>query len=268
MAPTSLATALTTTVNAQGIATLTLNRPDRHNAFDDTLILALNEALDQLEASTVVRAVILAATGNSFCAGADLAWMQRMGDCSEADNLKDARQLARLMHTLDNLSKPTIAAVQGPAYGGGVGLVACCDMVFAAPEACFALTEVRFGLIPAVISPYVVQKIGVSQARRYILSGERFDAVAAQRMGLVHDIAPRDELVLLAHNWANGILRNSPAALSAAKRLIADVGHVAPGPILADDCAHRIAAQRVSPEGQEGLRAFLEKRLPHWEPMA
>jgi len=259
-----MSTCLVSKIDGNGIATLTLNRPSRHNAFDDGLIVEMTQALSELGAASQVRVVILAATGTSFSAGADLGWMQRMASYGEAENLEDARKLARLMHTLDTLPKPTVAAVQGPAYGGGVGLIACCDMAFASPEAQFALTEVRLGLIPAVISPYVIRKIGVSHARRYMLSAERFDAETAQRIGLVHEIIPREEIAVLSYSWAEQLLHNGPASMLAAKQLVNDV---ADHPICAaqsEDCAQRIARQRVSEEGQEGLRAFLEKRPPRW----
>ncbi|QDQ25886.1 enoyl-CoA hydratase/isomerase family protein [Chitinimonas arctica] len=259
-----MSNALTRHIAANGLATLTLTRPERHNAFDDGLIVELTAELAKLDADPAVRVVILAAAGKSFSAGADLAWMKRMASYGESENLEDARKLAKLMHTLDTLSKPTVAAVQGPAYGGGVGLVACCDMVFAAPEAMFALTEVKLGLIPAVISPYVVRKIGNSQARRYFLSAERFSADTALRLGLVHEIAPQDEVTVLATSWATQLLNNGPASMLAAKRLVAEVSNRPICSELNDLCAQRIASQRVSPEGQEGLTAFLEKRPPNW----
>lgn len=259
-----MSTCLVTKIDDNGIATLTLNRPGRHNAFDDGLIVDITSALIELGAASNVRVVILAASGASFSAGADLSWMQRMASYGEAENLEDARKLAKLMHTLDTLPKPTVAAVQGPAYGGGVGLIACCDMAFASPEAQFALTEVRLGLIPAVISPYVVRKIGVSQARRYMLSAERFDAETALRIGLVHEIIPREEIAVRAYNWAEQLLHNGPASMLAAKQLVNDVANQPICPAQSEDCVLRIARQRVSDEGQEGLRAFLEKRPPRW----
>lgn len=255
---------LTTTIAANGVATLTLNNAERHNAFDDHLIVGLTAALEELDAASNVRAVVLAAAGKSFSAGADLNWMKRMAGYNEEENLADAKKLAKLMYTLDTLSKPTVAAVQGPAYGGGVGLVACCDMVIAAPETQFALTEVKLGLIPAVISPYVIRKIGASHARRYFLSAERFDAATGQRLGLVHEITPRDEVGPLAHSWAASLLNNGPASMAAAKRLVAEVANRPICDELNNHCAGRIAAQRVSSEGQEGLTAFLEKRPPNW----
>jgi methylglutaconyl-CoA hydratase len=259
-----MSTNLTIDIAANGVATLTMNRAERHNAFDDHLIEEMTEALVTLDKHADVRVVVLAATGKSFSAGADLGWMKRMATYSEAENLADAKKLAHLMHTLDKMSKPTVGAVQGPAYGGGVGLVACCDMVFAAPEAMFALTEVKLGLIPAVISPYVVRKMGASHARRYFISAERFDAKAAQGFGLVHEIVPRDEVLVSAMSWAAQLLNNGPMSMAAAKKLAADVADHPICDELNHDCAQRIATQRVSAEGQEGLTAFLEKRAPNW----
>ncbi|MGQ5524278.1 enoyl-CoA hydratase/isomerase family protein [Chitinimonas sp. PSY-7] len=255
---------LSVEVNTNGVATLTLNRTERHNAFDDELIVEMTNALEGLATNPAVRILVLAAAGKSFSAGADLGWMKRMASYGEAENLADAQKLAKLMHTLDTLPIPTIAAVQGPAYGGGVGLIACCDMVFAAPEAQFSLTEVKLGLIPAVISPYVIRKIGVAQARRYFLSAERFSSAIAQRIGLVHELAPQEEVSVLAHSWAAQLLNNGPMAMAAAKRLVSEVADRPICSELNDLCAKRIAAQRVSKEGQEGLTAFLEKRPPNW----
>lgn len=249
---------------ANGVATLSINRPERHNAFDDVLIVAMTEALEKLQADPAVRVVVLAAQGKNFSAGADLGWMQRMAAYAEAENLEDARKLARLMHTLDRLSKPVIGAVQGSTFGGGVGLVACCDLVVASQDAQFCLSEVKLGLIPAVISPYVVRKIGVSAARRYFLTAERFGAAEAQRLNLVHDLAPADELPALSHALAEHLLANGPEALAAAKRLIHDVADRAIDAELIDDTARRIACIRVGAEGQEGLKAFLERRPPNW----
>lgn len=253
-----------TEINEFGAAVVTLNRPQVHNAFDDALIADLTGELRRLEGDFDTRFVVLAAAGKSFSAGADLNWMRRVADYSEAENLTDAHLLAELMRALNELSKPTIARVQGPAFGGGVGLVACCDIAIASEHAAFALTEVRLGLIPAVISPYVVRAIGERQARRYLLTGERFDAREAQRIGLIHKVASDDTL----DEWVNKILRqlygNGPNAMAACKALIR---RVSLGPIDDDmvaDTARRIAEIRVSDEGQEGLDAFLGKRKPDW----
>jgi methylglutaconyl-CoA hydratase len=211
-----------------------------------------------------VRLVVLAASGQSFSAGADLNWMRRMADYSYQQNLADALALAELMRTLNNLAKPTIAKVQGPAYGGGVGLVACCDIAVASETASFSLSEVRLGLIPAVISPYVVNAIGERQARRYFLSAERFGAREAQRIGLVHEVVAAEELDGAVARLLDTLAGNSPAAMAAAKDLARAVSR---GPIdatMIEDTARRIAEIRASPEGREGLNAFLDKRKPSW----
>lgn len=253
-----------TEIDGRGVARVWLNRPEVHNAFDDTLIAALTVELKRLEADKGVRAVILEGRGKSFSAGADFKWMQRAVKFTEAENVRDAERLAELLRTLYRLRKPTIAAVQGNAFGGGVGLVACCDIAFAAEHVRFAFTEVRLGLIPATISPYVVRAIGERQARRYFLTAESFDAEEALRIGLVHQIGPLVDLARLVGQTIDALLACSPAALKESKKLIR---RVAAGPIDAEmiaDTAQRIAAMRVSPEGQEGMTAFLQKRKPAW----
>lgn len=255
---------LLTEINDSGVATLTLNRPEVHNAFDDVFIAELIASLKELEANPQVRLLLLAANGKSFSAGADLGWMRRMADYSREENLQDALQLAELMKRLDSFSKPTVALVQGAAYGGGVGLVACCDMVFASEKASFCLSEVRLGLIPAVISPYVISAIGSRHARRYFLSAEPFGAEQAQRLNLVHEVVDSSELESRAAEFCAALLKNSPAAMAAAKELVAAVGC---GPIdeaMIHDTAERIANTRASAEGREGLSAFFEKRKPDW----
>lgn len=253
-----------TTIDGRGLATLTMNRPELHNAFDDALITALTAELRRLEANESVRVVILAASGRSFSAGADLAWMRRMADYTREENLTDALGLAELMRTLATLRKPTIAAVQGAAYGGGVGLVACCDVAIASRRAAFCLSEVKLGLIPAVISPYVVEAMGPRAARRYFQSAEAFNADEAHRLGLVHEVVAEEELPAAVERLAAALLANGPHAMAAAKELVA---RVASGPIdgaLIRDTAERIADTRASAEGKEGLSAFLEKRKPAW----
>lgn len=247
-----------------GVATVTLNRPQLHNAFDDALIESLTATLRTLEADAAVRVVVLAANGKSFSAGADLNWMRRMADYSEAQNLDDARGLGELMRTLNGLAKPTLARVQGAAYGGGVGLVACCDIVIAATSASFCLSEVKLGLIPAVISPYVVNAIGERQARRYFISAERFDAATAQRLGLVHEVVEPQALDARVDELLATLAQNGPAAMVAAKRLAQDVARGPLDAALIEDTAQRIAAIRASAEGREGLSAFLGKRQPDW----
>lgn len=256
--------AILTEIDPQGVATLTMNRPEVHNAFDDLLIAALTAELKRLEEDPRVRVVILAGSGRSFSAGADLAWMRRMADYSHAENLSDALGLAALMQTLHALKKPTIARVQGAAYGGGVGLVACCDMAIASERATFCLSEVKLGLVPAVISPYVVAAIGPRAARRYFQSAEVFPAAEACRWGLVHEVVAEEKLAATVAALAATLLQNGPIAMAAAKQL---VERVAAGGIDADlirDTAERIAGIRASAEGKEGLSSFLEKRQPAW----
>jgi methylglutaconyl-CoA hydratase len=251
-------------IDARGVATLTLNRPDVHNAFDDHLIAELTHKLRGLDHNASVRAVVLTGEGKSFSAGADLNWMKRIARYSEAENIRDAVALASLMRTLNGLSKPTVGRVQGAAFGGGVGLVACCDMALADSAAVFALSEVRLGLIPAVISPYVIGAIGERNARRYFLTAERFDAQEALRIGLVHGVANDGELDAAVSRVLDELLKGGPKAIAAAKELIA---HVAGHPIdqvLAEETASRIAQIRVSPEGREGIAAFLDKRPANW----
>lgn len=250
-------------VDHHGVATLTLNREEKHNAFDDAIIAELTAKLKQLDADPAVRVVVLTAVGKTFSAGGDLAWMRSMAKFSEKENLEDALKLAELMEVLDGLSKPTIARVNGPAYGGGVGLVVCCDIAIASVSAKFALTEVRLGLVPAVISPYVIAAIGAHQARRYFLTAEIIEAQQAYDMGLVHEVVTADILDETVASVAKALLKAGPKALVAAKRLIAEQS--------AQDrravkklTAELIAKLRISPEGQEGLSAFLEKRPPNW----
>lgn len=247
-----------------GVCRLVLNRPERHNAFDDALIAALAENLAQVEARADVRVVVLAATGETFCAGADLGWMRRAAGYSAAENREDAGRLADMLATLAGLSRPTLALVQGNAFGGGLGLIAACDIAIAARDACFALTEVRLGLIPAVISPYVVAAIGRRAAQRYFLTAERFDAEAAQRLGLVHEAVPAPDLAAAGDRIVDALKLGGPQAIAAAKRLIADVAGRPPDREILDETARRIAELRGSEEGREGVAAFLERRKPAW----
>ena len=248
----------------QGIATVWLNRPDVHNAFDDALIAELTAELRRLDESAEAKVIVLAAHGKSFSAGADLNWMKRMAQYSEEENLRDARALAKLMRTLHGTRKATIARVQGPAFGGGVGLVACCDIAVASKDALFCLSEVRLGMIPSVISPYVIAAMGQRAAQRYFLTAERFDAEEAKRVGLVQGVVSPGDLDQAVAAMASHLLKGGPAALAAAKKLIADVSRHAIDDTLVEDTARRIAALRVSPEGREGIAAFLEKRKPDW----
>ena len=245
-------------------ARVTLDRPQVHNAFDDVLIAELTNVLDALNTDPAVRVVVLAGAGASFSAGADIAWMRRMAGYGEAENLADARALARLLRTLDRLAKPTVALVHGPAIGGGVGLVACCDIALAAGAAFFQLSEVKLGLTPAVISPYVIGAIGARAARRYMLSAERFDADEAWRLGLVHRVVPDGELEAAGEALVAALSAGAPGAQADVKDLIAAVAGRPRDAALIDDTARRIARRRASEEGQDGLAAFLEKRRPRW----
>ncbi len=248
-----------------GVARLTLNRPEVHNAFDDAIISCLTEHLRSIDSNPDVRVLVLASSGKNFSAGADLNWMKRMAVNSHAENLKDAAGLAGLMSTLNNLSKPSIALVQGAAFGGAVGLAACCDIVIATQTSSFCLSEVRIGLIPAVISPYVVRAIGERQARRYCLSAESFSAEQARDFGLVHEVvADNAALEPACQQLLKTLRRNSPQAMTAGKALVFAVSHKLIDETLIEDTARRIADIRVSDEGQEGLNAFLQKRQPNW----
>ena len=244
---------------------LTLNNPEKHNAFDDVLIADLTAALQALDANREVRVVILSAAGKSFSAGADLNWMKRMAGYSQEENLRDAEALGSLMGTLHGLSKPTIARVQGAAFGGGVGLVACCDMAVGTVAATFSLSEVKLGLIPAVISPYVVAAIGERAAHRYCLTAERFDAAEAFRLGLLHELAPNDEAMDdKINDLVIALLNGGPASHREAKELIAAVANRPIDAEVIADTAERIARVRASNEGKEGVSAFLEKRKATW----
>lgn len=250
------------------VGSVALARPDVHNAFNETLIAELTHALCALDSDEGVRAVVLTGQGKSFCAGADLNWMKRMALYGRAENLTDARALATMLETLYRMSKPTLARVHGPAFGGGVGLAACCDIVVAAHEATFSLSEAKLGLIPATIGPYVVEAIGARQARRYFLTAERFTAVEAHRIGLVHEVVGADAL----DSTIDGLLRTlfvaGPRAQGEAKALIRAIAHRPIADEVIAGTAERIAAVRSSPEGKEGVAAFLEKRAPAWLPAA
>lgn len=247
------------------VGILTMNRAERHNAFDEVLIDELTRGLQELDAHPTVRAVVLSSVGKSFSAGADLTWMKRAAGYTPEENLADARKLAALLRTLNELSKPTVARVQGAAFGGGVGLVAACDIAIATFDSQFVLSEVKLGIIPAVISPYVIAKIGEKYSRRYFLTAERFAAAEAYRIGLVHEIVPDEEgLDSAVGEIVEALLKNGPQAIAAAKRLIAAVAGRPVDAAVIEDTAQRITAQRASAEGKEGITAFLEKRKPNW----
>lgn len=248
------------------VARLCLNRPELHNAFDAALITGLTDELECLASDTTVRVVVLEGEGASFSAGADLNWMRGMASASEAENREDALALARLMRTLDELPKPTIARVHGAAFGGGVGLVACCDIAIGTPEAKFGLTESKLGLLPAVISPYVIAAIGARQARRYFASAEIFDADTALKLGLLHQLVAADALDAAVERQIGLLLKAGPLASAQAKALVRGVTAQSDRDALDAANAALIAKLRVSPEGQEGLSAFLDKRPPAWIP--
>lgn len=246
------------------VARLRMTRAQVHNAFDAGLIAGLTAALDEVATDASVRVLVLEAEGPSFSAGADLNWMRGMAAASEAENREDSLALARLMRALDELPKPTIARVQGAAFGGGVGLVACCDIAIGIPEAKFGLTESKLGLLPAVISPYVIAAIGARNARRYFASAEIFDATEALRIGLLHQVVPADALDAAVQRQVDLLLKAGPIASASAKKLVRDVAAHAGGAKHDSDNAALIAKLRVSAEGQEGLSAFLDKRKPRW----
>ena len=255
-------------IERQGaVGLITLNRPERHNAFDDALIAELTEAFRSMEGEDGIRLVVLSGAGRSFSAGADLNWMKRMAGFSIDENRRDAMGLAALMRTIAHFRKPTLARVQGPAYGGGVGLVACCDIAVGLHTATFALSEAKLGLIPAVISPYVIAAIGERAARRYFLTAERFDAAEAWRLGLLHEIAPTEaDLDEKIGELVDALLVAGPVAQTEAKALIRAVSGRPVTSELLQDTAERIAKVRASPEGREGVSAFLEKRRAAWIP--
>ena len=243
---------------------MTLNRPEVRNAFDDVLISKLTRTFQDLDKDETVRAVVLAGAGSAFCAGADLNWMKRMAGYGYEENLKDAKALAEMLKTLDRMSKPTIARVHGPAYAGGVGLVAACDIAIGSHAAEFCLTEVKLGLSPATISPYVLRAMGARLARRYFLTGEVIDAGEAYRLRLLSDVSPMEELdgainALLGHLVVGG--REAHAKI---KDLVRAVSAGPADDAMVADTAKRIAEIRVSPEGKEGIASFLEKRKPVW----
>ena len=252
-------------IDGDGVATLTLDRPAAHNAFDERAVAALTERLKGWGGDDAVRAVVLAARGESFCAGADIAWMRRAADFTEAENVADAGALAELLRVLDTLPKPTVALVQGPAYGGGVGLVACCDIALCVRRARFQFSEVKLGLIPAVIAPYAIAAIGARQARRYFLTAEPISAEEALRLGLVHQVLDdRQALAAARERIVGALAAAAPLALAEAKALIAALAGRPVDSSMIESTTRRIAARRASAEAREGLSAFLEKRPPSW----
>lgn len=255
-----------TSIDDRGIATVRLDRADKHNAFNAEIIAALTDALLEVGRNDDVRVVVLTGEGKSFSAGADLNWMKSMADYTEEQNLEDSLKLAELMQVLDNLRKPTIARVNGHVFGGGVGLVACCDIAIAADHSKFALSEVKLGLVPAVISPYVIAAIGERHARRFFLTAEAMDCDTAKHIGLVHEAVALDSLDEAVEKEIGLLLAGGPEAQGAAKHLVRQVCHHDDDAEthLIKSTAELIAQIRVSDEGQEGLGAFLEKRKPRW----
>ncbi len=246
------------------VATLWMNRPAVFNAFNEQLIADLDSACQQLDGDAGVRVVVLAGRGKHFSAGADLHWMRRAAQGSEADNLADARRFAHMLRRIATLSKPTIARVQGAALGGGTGLAAACDMAVASLDATFATSEVKFGIIPAVISPYVLRAIGPRQALRYFQSAEKISAERALAIGLVHEVTPVDGLDAGVAALVEPLLAGGPTAQRAAKDLIEAVTGRPIDESTLEDTARRIATQRATAEGRDGIAAFLDKRPPAW----
>lgn len=251
-------------VNEQGIATVTLNNPEKHNAFDDNIIKQLTDIFNDISKRDDISVMILASNGKSFSAGADLGWMKRMASYSYEDNLKDANALATMLKVLNFLPQTTIAKVQGAAFGGAVGLASCCDIVIASTKASFCLSEVKIGLIPATISPYVVDAMGLKASRRYFQTAERFFADKAQQIGLVDEVVAPEVLTDEVNAMVATLLANGNQARRQAKKLSQDVAFQTIDDNLLKDTSERIAAIRVSAEGQEGLTAFFEKRAPNW----
>ena len=251
-------------INVAGaIATVSLNRPEVRNAFNDEVILEVTAAFKDLGARDDVRCIVLAANGTAFCAGADLNWMRSMADFTREQNLEDAGRLAEMMRTVYECPKPTIARIQGDVYAGGTGLVAACDIAVAVDTAGFCLSEVKLGLLPSTISPYVIRAMGPRAAHRYFLTAERFSAAEALRIGFVHEVVAADALDAKVADLAQALVNAGPAAVKACKKLVQDVAGYDITPELVAMTVGSIADVRVSPEGREGLQSFLKKRKPN-----
>lgn len=257
-------TKVLTTIDEYGNAIVTLNRPEVHNAFDPDMVRELTAALKHISSDDAIRAVVIAGAGKSFCAGADITHMRESAKFTKAQNFRGAGESARMFHALYSLNKPTVAAVHGAVRGGGCGIIAACDIAIATRTATFRLSEVKIGVIPAMISPYVIGAIGERQSRRYMLSGEAFDAAEAFRIGLVHDIVAEDALTERVGLLLGQLYSSGPKAVSAIKKLIPKSAHSTIGPGIVNETAKIIASIRATPEAQEGLTAFLEKRKPSW----
>ena len=254
---------VTLTMNA-GVATVTLSQPEIRNAFSDEVIADITAAFDTVAQHAEVRTVVLAAEGPAFCAGANLNWMRRMADYSREENLVDAGKLAAMLHAIYTCPHPTIARVQGDVYAGGMGLVAACDMAVTVDSAQFCLSEVKIGLIPATIAPYVLRAMGARAGHRYFLTGERFDAAEALRIGFVHQVVGADELDHAVDSLLKSLLQAGPAAMRACKKLVLDTAEREINAALTQTTVERIADIRASDEGKEGVQAFLAKRKPSW----
>jgi len=253
-----------TITREERVATVTLNRPDVRNAFNETTIAEIKQAFSELGEDDALRAIVLAANGPAFCAGADLNWMKKMAGYTHAENHADALQLAEMLRTIYLCPKPVVAKVQGDCYAGGMGLVAACDIIVAVEEANFCLSEVKLGLIPATISPYVVKAMGENAARRYFLTAERFGAREALRIGFVHEVVSTETLDAKVTEIVKALVNNSPNAVQQAKVLVRDVAGQPVNDALLADTAERIAQIRASDQGREGVASFLEKRKPAW----
>ncbi|MDF1645858.1 MAG: enoyl-CoA hydratase-related protein [Legionellaceae bacterium] len=244
---------------------LTLNRTHKHNAFDDTLLAKIQNQLDLAAQNPAVRVIMLRANGRHFSAGADLGWMQRMAGFSEAENIADAKRLAHLLHSLHTSKKPTLAVVQGAALGGGAGLIAACDIAIAADTTQICFSEVQLGLIPAVISPYVIRAIGARAANWLFMSAEKIDAKTAFNYGLIHHLVPEEELPSHAHQYARQLATLAPEAVQESKQLVASVANHPIDETLQNLTANLIAKKRASAEGKKGMHAFLNKKTPVWD---
>ncbi len=250
--------------DARGVTTVAINRPQVRNAIDDTVIRSLTDAFKTLGADDETRIVVLTGRGVAFSAGADLGWMRRMAAAGEAENLASAKTISAMLRALNELPKPTIARINGAAYAAGIGLIAACDIAVAAEEAVFSISEVRIGLVPSTISPYVLAAIGARAARRYFLTGESFSAAEACRLGLVHKVVPQSGLDQAVEDVISALLAGGPRSQSRAKRLIAEIAGRSVDDALEALTVRSIAEARASPEGREGMEAFLNKRKPAW----
>jgi methylglutaconyl-CoA hydratase len=249
---------------AQHVGSITLNRPDIRNAFNDEVIVEITQAFAELGQRNDVRCIVLAAEGTAFCAGADLNWMRRMADFSREENLADAGKLAEMLRVIYECPKPTVARVQGDVVAGGMGLVACCDVAVSVDTAGYCLSEVKLGLIPATISPYVIRALGARASHRYFLTAERFSPHEALRLGLVHEVVSSDQLDAKVDEITQALVKNSPNAVKVCKKLLHEVAYQEISQPLVAKTVEGIADIRSSAEGREGVSAFLSKRKPSW----